>query len=305
MHIYEIISDIITQFCLKDDENMGFHTDLALEMRETAKHPDDGIAYHRQEKDGITVTRIEIQNERGQRELQRPKGNYITIECERDFRSVQYQDLCIDVLCETLKELLCGARSALICGIGNRDITPDALGPMAAARILATRHISKQLSKSLGLGELTPVTAVSPGVLGQTGIEVGEIIGGIIEKTQPDAVIAVDALAARNLSRLCSTVQISDTGITPGSGVHNARAELSRTTLGVPVISIGVPTVVDLNTLVCDTCKGSSPVNSGEMIVTPREIDTIIDHAADVISMSINCALQPHISRDDIASLIS
>ena len=131
------------------------------------------------------------------------------------------------------------------------------------------------------------------------------MLGGIIEKTRPDAVIAVDALAARNISRLCSTVQISDTGIIPGSGVHNARAELSRKTLGVPVISIGVPTVVDLNTLSNDICSGSAPVGRGEMIVTPREIDTIIDHAADIISMGINCALQPSLSREDIAALIS
>lgn len=284
---------------------MGIHTDLALEMREAAQHPDDGIICRSESDNGITVTHIEIQNEQGERELMRPIGNYITIECEKDFRSVQYHEACIDVLMKNLRQLLCNARSVLVCGIGNRDITPDALGPMTAARILATRHISKQLSETLGLGVLTPVTAISPGVLGQTGIEVGEILGGIVEKTQPDAVIAVDALAARSLSRLCSTVQISDTGIIPGSGVHNARAELSCKTLGVPVISIGVPTVVDLNTLSNDLCEGSAPAAIGEMIVTPREIDTIIDHTADIISMGINCALQPNLSQDDITALIS
>lgn len=284
---------------------MGIHTDLALELHETAQHPDNGIAYHKEENGGITVTHIEIQNECGERELNRPIGNYITIECEKDFRSVQYHEDCTSALCDNLRRLLGNAHSVLVCGIGNRDITPDALGPMSAARILATRHISEQLSKTLGLGTLESVTAVSPGVLGQTGIEVGEMLGGIIEKTRPDAVIAVDALAARNISRLCSTVQISDTGIIPGSGVHNARAELSRKTLGVPVISIGVPTVVDLNTLSNDICSGSAPVGRGEMIVTPREIDTIIDHAADIISMGINCALQPSLSREDIAALIS
>lgn len=284
---------------------MGIHTDLALEMHEAAQHPDDGVVCRSENDRGITVTHIEIQNERGEREIGRPLGNYITLECEKDFRSVQYHDAFTDALIKNLRRLLHNAKSVLVCGIGNRDITPDALGPMTAARILATRHISKQLSETLGFGALSPVTAISPGVLGQTGIEVGEILGGIVEKTQPDAVIAVDALAARSIARLCSTVQISDTGITPGSGVHNARAELSRNTLGVPVIAIGVPTVVDLNTLSNDICSGSAPAKNGEMIVTPREIDTIIDHAADIISMGINCALQPNLSQDDITALIS
>lgn len=289
---------------------MGIHTDLALEMHEAAQHPDDGIICRSENENGITVTHIEIHNERGERELNRPIGNYITLEAEKDFRSVQFSDDCKDLLTKHLRRLLGDARSVLVCGIGNRDITPDALGPISAARILATRHISKQLSDTLGCGSLSPVTAISPGVLGQTGIEVGEILGGIVEKTKPDAVIAVDALAARSISRLCSTVQISDTGITPGSGVHNARAELSRKTLGVPVISIGVPTVVDLSTLSHDMCGDTLVANdalvaNGEMIVTPREIDTIIDHTADIISMGINCALQPNLSQDDIAALIS
>ncbi len=194
----------------------------------------------------------------------------------------------------------------LIAGLGNRNITPDALGPESCSFILPTRHIGKDIQKSTGLGALRPVAVTAPGVLGQTGVETAEIIHGLVNSLSPCAVIVIDAFAARKLSRLGSTIQISDSGIVPGSGVGNSRSEISKNILGVPVISIGIPTVVDALTLANDIMQNNSESKNGEnMIITPREIDLVISRGAKLIGMIINKALQPDISVSEMLELVS
>lgn len=284
---------------------MGFHTDLAIETVEAAKSDIDGVRQNEYKKGKITVNEIEIESDSAAKRLGRDKGRYITL-CADSMSDFAYnEEQLIELFSESMKKLLRNPKSVLICGIGNRDITPDALGPLAADKIFATRHLSKQLMRTAGLGNLTPVSVISPGVLGQTGLEVGETLKGIVENTKPDAVIVIDALAARNVARLCTTVQLSDTGITPGSGVHNARAEISEKTLGVQVISVGVPTVADAQIFSGENCEKLNNFSDEPMIITPREIDMIIQHAAIVTAMGINLTLQPHISLDDMTLLVS
>ena len=197
-----------------------------------------------------------------------------------------------------------------MAGLGNTKITPDALGPKCASMIFATRHITGELLKSTGLSDLRCVSAFSTGVLGETGAESVEMIKGVVQMIKPDFVITVDALAARNVERLGTTVQMCNTGIVPGSGVGNARQEISEKTVGVPVISIGVPTVVDAATLVldCGGCRGDEEElyeQTGNMMVTPREIDLMIERASKLTALAVNCALQPGISPEDMLILTS
>jgi len=199
----------------------------------------------------------------------------------------------------------------LVAGLGNTEITPDALGAKSMKYILATRHIKGEFARSAGLDNLRSVSVISTGVLGQTGIEVSEIIKSLSESLKPSAVIVVDALAARELSRLGCTVQISNTGIYPGSGVGNHRKGITNENIGVPVIAVGVPTVVNAVTLAEDILnrheleeKDVSP-RGESMIVTPREIDLLIERAAKLVGMSINCALQREYDFDTLLSLVS
>ncbi|MBR5191011.1 MAG: GPR endopeptidase, partial [Clostridia bacterium] len=182
---------------------------------------------------------------------------------------------------------------------------PDALGPLCARQIFSTRHIKGEFIKDLGIKNMKSVASVSTGVLGQTGIESAEYIKGIVNLINPDAVIVIDALASRRLARLGKTVQLTDTGITPGSGVGNYRKTIDKSTLGIPVISMGVPTVVDGNTIVNDLIgnKNNIDISAENMMVTPREIDTIITRAARLLSLSINCALQPDMKPDMFLAL--
>jgi spore protease len=202
----------------------------------------------------------------------------------------------------------------LVVGLGNENITPDALGPKTINLMIATRHISKEIADSVGLGDLRTVAAISPGVLGQTGIETGEIIQGVIKSVKPVAVLTIDALASRKLSRLGCTIQISDAGVTPGSGIGNSRAQISRQTLGVPVVSVGVPTVVDAATLVYDLMgkdideeeiEEKLDHNKSQMIVTPKEVDLLIDRASRLLALAINSALQPTLTAEDILAMTS
>lgn len=283
---------------------MTFRTDLAIERREVSPHTDDGLKVDEYTKDNVKITSIEVLNKTGERAIKKPKGNYITIETDRSFDGGELIDKDLaKILADELSKIMPDG-SALVCGIGNRSITPDALGPDCISHILATRHIGEELAKSIGFDNLRSVTAISPGVLGQTGIETGEIIRAVIDKTKPDFVIAIDALASRKLSRLGKTIQIADTGIIPGGGVSNSRNELSKKTLGVPVISIGVPTVVDANTLVNDIAENEIEYRGASaMIVTPKEIDLLIERSSRLISHSINCALQPDIDEDSLLML--
>ncbi len=187
-----------------------------------------------------------------------------------------------------------------MAGLGNRDITPDAVGPHAVENTMVTRHLVQQLPDQFG--SFRQVTAVAAGVLGTTGMETQEMIRGVVEQVRPSGVIAVDALASRALNRVCSTVQITDTGIVPGSGVANSRAALNRETLGIPVIAVGVPTVVDAGTLAADvaTEAGQKDLDSealakfgGSLMGTPRDIDARVADMAKVIGYGINLALHP------------
>lgn len=247
------------------------------------------------------ITKIKVLSREAALKLGKPEGTYITAEIPPLSEYCAGETETVELLAELLSSLLPGNGTVLTVGLGNKSITPDALGPVSCSMILATRHISGELAESTGLGSLRPSAVFAPGVLGQTGVETAEMIKGVVRLISPCAVIVIDALAARRLSRLGRTVQISDSGIVPGSGVGNSRAEISRRTLGVPVISIGVPTVADA----CSVVGDDSDDESRKMIVTPREIDIVISRAARLVALSVNKALQPHISVDEMLTLVT
>lgn len=287
---------------------MNCRTDIALERQEMLPDTDQkGIKVKRWEKEKAQVTEIEILNECGADTLQKPIGRYITVDLPEFSHESELLDGRLTALTESIKNLLPkNAEKILVAGLGNENITPDALGPLCARGIFSTRHIKGEFIKDLGLENLKSVSSISTGVLGQTGIETAEYIKGIVNLVKPDAVIIIDALASRRLSRLGKTVQLTDTGITPGSGVGNFRKTIDKTTLGIPVISLGVPTVVDGNTIVSDLTGNenkSNQIDATDMMVTPREIDTIISRAARLLSLSINCALQPEMKPEMFLAL--
>ena len=266
----------------------GIRTDLAEEAAALAAEKSEhipGVRQRKRERLGCHITEVEITSHTGEQRTGKPMGRYVTIHLpggeDRERPGAE-------TVAEELARLLDWDRegSVLVAGLGNRAITPDAIGPWAVENILVTRHLQKELP-----GCFCPVSAVSTGVMGQTGVESGELIQGIVEKVKPSWVIAVDALAARSVERLCNTVQIADTGIVPGSGVGNARKALNRESLGIPVIAIGVPTVVDAATLAEDL-TGTAPEDSSRgMMVTPRDIDRRAAETARIIALGINLAL--------------
>ena len=225
-------------------------------------------------------------------------------------------------LAATLADMLPKARkSVLVVGLGNRNVTPDSLGPRTAERILVTRHMAGCLPEDVQR-DMASVSAASPGVLGVTGMETAEILRGMVAHVQPDAVIAIDALAARSSSRIASTIQIADTGITPGSGVGNHQKALDERTLGVPVIAVGVPLVVYASTIASDAlcALGDGEMEEeriaacveqvvserlGEMVVTPREVDALVERMAGVLADGINQALQPALTGAEIAQMMA
>lgn len=285
---------------------MAIRTDLALESRELVTGELSGVKSEQRVVGDATVTRISITDEEGSRALGKPQGCYITVEVPPLTADSGMDEGLVQVISGEMAALIPKGH-VLVVGLGNTRITPDALGPRAAARVLATRHITGERVQQVGLGELRPVSVVAPGVLGQTGIETGEIICGIAERVRPQAVVVIDALASRRLSRLGCTVQLADSGISPGSGVGNRRSPIDREQLGVPVISVGVPTVVDALTLAEDL-TGSRPddndLQSGRMIVTPQEVDMLIERAAHLIAHSLNCALHPQLDSDLLLGVV-
>lgn len=295
---------------------MNFRTDLALERREYIEKKEiDGILSEEKNENGVKVTTITVLNENGERVLGKPKGRYITLEVKPFTKSSDISDEYIDVLSREINKLLPSEGTVLVAGLGNERITPDALGPRCISLLLATRHIDSELAKSIGLGTLRSVAGITPGVLGQTGIETSEIIDGVVKKIRPSAVIIIDALASRKLSRLGTTVQMTDSGISPGSGVGNMRSAIDERTLGVPVVAIGVPTVVDGATMACDLLEKQGIDTSnlenetafrkeGSMMVTPKEIDLVIERAAQFIALGINHAMQPNLSTEDILAIV-
>lgn len=276
---------------------MGARTDLAVEWVNFAgKPPQTGVITRQTREHGMALTLVELRGEAA-RAAGKPAGRYLTAETgPLDAAAPDWAEK-VEALAGQLRAFLPpGARSFLVAGLGNARITPDALGPQTVRYILTTRHLGRRLTEQLGLGELSPVSAIAPGVLGQTGMETAEVLRALCDRLRPDVVLAVDALAAGSLSRLGRTIQLSDTGIAPGSGVLNRRRELNRETLGVPVLCAGVPTVMDLS--------GTDGLSDAEgMLVTPREIDTLIEHAAKTIAYAFNRAVQPSLSLEEIAAL--
>ena len=282
---------------------MQIRTDLALE-RAAGSPAQEGIILRKRGR-AFRITEIEIDSDEHGAAIGRPKGRYLTLEAlQLHHASPQMKQQVTELAAELRRFIPEGA--ALIAGLGNADITPDALGPMTAGRILATRHLRKELAENDPdtdfLRTLRPVSVLANGVLGQTGIETAELIAALRDRIRPQCIIAVDALACSDLHRLGTTVQISDAGISPGSGVKNSRAELSAKTLGVPVIAVGIPTVVDLHTVVRQA--GAEPPQAlPNLMVTPRDIDRLLHHAARLLALGINLALHPQLSYEDAEAL--
>lgn len=273
---------------------MNIRTDLVAEIK-AEKQPDiSGVEVIEEQINDVNISTVKILDEKASETLEKPIGSYCTI----SFPRLDFVCETCDIINATVKALKAvikaNIKQSLVVGLGNTDITPDALGPIVADRVLATRHLTDELKRDLGLDGLKSVSTITPNVLGKTGIESYDLVSATAKKIKPDIIIAVDALACRDPERLCRTIQIADSGICAGSGVNNARKPLNLATLGIPVIALGVPTVIDANSF----------FNSDEnMMVTPKEIDLLVEKAADIISRAINIFLQPEIDIDTIESL--
>lgn len=264
----------------------GNRTDLALEEMPREGGYLSGVKSQTYERDGFSVTEVEILNEEGAKKLCKPTGTYITLDTERFFRREENAFAGVTtLLAELIQRLLplSAQDCVLVAGLGNRAITPDAVGPEAVRCTLVTRHLKEQMPDDFA--DFRPVCAFESGVLGTTGLESADFIRCVCDATKPQAVVAVDALASRESDRLCRTVQLADSGIVPGSGVGNSRSELSRRVLGIPVLAIGVPTVVD----------------AGEgLIVTTRDIDKNVRDVGRVIGYGLNMALHAGLTLADV-----
>lgn len=307
----------------------NFRTDLADERRDIFKKTNklneiDGVETENEKKENVVLSRIKITNEEGEKALQKPIGTYVTIDI-KDLKLAMEDEIqkASNIVSDELKKIInahVGEKDdLLVVGLGNIYVTPDALGPKVISEIDVTRHIIKYLPQYIDENS-RPVSAISPGVLGTTGIETLEVLEGIVNNIKPKILIVIDSLASKSIERINSTIQISDTGITPGAGVGNKRKEISKATLGIPVIAIGVPTVVDVATLVSDGIdifidklqenaesneylnklkeedkyegvKKALNIEEYNMVVTPKEIDELIENMKDVIARGINFAI--------------
>lgn len=317
------------------------YTDLAIEIAEsitTRATEINGVEIATEECDisDTVVTVVKVTNKPGSEAMGKPLGNYVTLESQLlKENDREAHESIIKVLSKYINWLcpLGNNPTILVVGLGNSQVTPDALGPKTVERILVTRHIKDTVSEDIA-GNVSSVAAVAPGVMGVTGIETVEIVKGIVERVKPDLVIAIDALAARKVSRVNATIQLSDTGVAPGAGVGNKRKTINKESLGVPVIAIGVPTVVDAATLANDTLEimiDSMLAQADEtgpfyemlksmadedkyqlitevlspyaenMFVTPKEVDAVIENLVNIIANSINIALHPGINNTDIS----
>ena len=308
----------------------NFRTDMAVERNEIYKKQNslaegiDGIENANKIIKDIEISKVKITNENGANALGKPVGNYITLDVKEiknadEERIEEIAEIMADELRTVIGEHVSDTDDILVVGLGNRYVTPDALGPKVVPKIEVTRHILEYMPKIMP-EDTRPVSAISPGVLGITGIETMEILNGIVQNIKPKMLIVIDALATRKLERISSSIQIADTGIVPGAGVNNARKEISINTLGIPVIAIGIPTVVDLATITNDCINifienlqqkamSNSTLNELKekdnyeeikealipkdynMIVTPKEIDKLIDNMSEIVARGINKSL--------------
>ncbi len=309
---------------------LNFRTDLATERRDLYQKANnienqiDGLESQKEVDENIKIERVKITNENGEKAIGKPMGNYITIDIKKlkiaqDEELKKASETLANELRKIIDEHIDKKGEILVVGLGNIYVTPDALGPKVINNIEVTRHIINYLPQYVKEGTRM-VSAISPGVLGTTGIETLEILKGIVDNINPKLVIVIDALASRSIERISSTIQISDTGIVPGAGVGNTRAELSIKTLGIPVIAIGIPTVVETAVLVNDSLdlfitklqeeaksndylnqlkaednyeeiREALDPNDYNLIVTPKEIDELIENMATVVSGGINNAV--------------
>ncbi len=305
--------------------SMGITLDLAVEAREIVRGETGreipGVRVERANYDNAAVTTVHIEDETAQSIMGKPVGRYTTIEAPviRVNNQQAHREVA-EILAKHLTMLfnLSMEDSVLIVGLGNWNATPDALGPKVVDKCLVTRHLFKYAPQELR-GGMRPVSALAPGVLGITGIETAEIVRGVVEKIQPKLIVAIDSLAARSVDRIATTVQLADTGINPGSGIGNRRSAINEETMGVKVIAIGVPTVAHAAVIAQDAIEkyiqstGGKPKDAsraissvlepfgGNLTVTPKEIDTLIEDAAKIISGGISMALHPGIKPEDYA----
>jgi spore protease len=317
-------------------------TDLAIEAAELYEcdTKESGVDVKEYTENEINITKVVISNDIAERNMGKPKGTYITIDMPKfaHYDGEIMDDIskvvgkCLSELIETKEH-----KTTLVVGLGNWNVTPDALGPKVVSKMMVTRHL-KELAPETIDDDIRAVCALAPGVLGITGIETGEIIKGVVDKIKPDLVVCIDALASRRMYRVNSTIQIGDTGISPGAGVGNKRKELSEKTLGIPVIAIGVPTVVDAATMANDTIdlvidemqeaatqggefynllksidreekmkmiRGLLDPYVGDLVVTPKEVDMVIDSVSKIVANGINIALQPELELEDINKFLN
>lgn len=263
-------------------------TDLAIEN----KSRENEFLKTEYKNENITVSKMENDKEK-----------YITVSFEDLQRITDFGPLKNEVKKSVLSLLPERKEKVLVVGLGNREITPDSIGPLTASKMLATRHITGEFAEKIGLKGLKSVSVISPGVLGKTGVETVEITESLVKKIEPDAVIVIDALAAGSMERIFRTVQITNNGISPGSGVKNSRKELSQKSLGVPVIAVGVPTVMTAHNLAFELCK-KQPETGEDFIVTPKDSDFLCKQISDILGESLNEALQPEIDPEILSALV-
>ena len=302
---------------------MSIRTDLATELKDDLGYLPEGVRYEKTEQKHFTVTHIDILTEGGAYAMKKNIGKYITIDTERSLPELLPRER-LRIARKSARELLPiffeKTKQVLIVGLGNRQVTADSLGPKVCSEVFVTRHILEHIPDFLDIHS-SSVCAIAPGVLGVTGLESFEVVKGLVKTIEPTLVIIIDALAARNTDRLGASIQITDTGIVPGGGLGNHREELSRKTLGVPVIAIGIPTVVYTGTIVADALeevlnqlppneqkllrKNTSVFRSPDLVVTPKNIDVLTDYSAKFIAEMLDFALNPHISRSEIDEIRS
>ena len=275
---------------------MSYRTDLAIELENVTQN--NIVSKRKFGQIEAIFTDLEENNI-----YQKPKGKYATIRVGNiqfipDFEEVEKAIIyCLGELITQKEEHI------LVVGLGNREITSDSLGPDTASKIIATRHINGEVAKEIGLDHLKNVSVITPSVLGKTGIEASEIVLSVVRQIKPDAVIVIDALCANQTENLFSVIQLCDSGISPGSGVKNARKELSYETLGVKTIAIGVPTVVEAG-VIAHELTGKSPQYKTDLLVTPKDADLLSLRMSQALSQAINVFLQPEIDRQTILSLV-